>query len=249
MQEYLNEPDSVGGYRSMWHSLELEGFKVPRIVVQEMLRELDPVGTECRKAHRLQRRVYLNPGPNYAWHVDGYDKLKPFGFPVHGCIDGFSRRIMWLKVCYSNNSPTLPAKFYTDVVKELGGCPVEVVTDLGTENGLIAAGQCYFRDSADAHRYVPSPRNQRIESWWSFFSKNRSCWWRNLFQDLESQGLLDLSSVLHKECLWYCLSKTLQADFDFVKGHWNSHYIRKSRFETTKERPDSLFYLPEFQRS
>ena len=23
------------------------------------------------------------------WHVDGYDKLKPFGFPIHGCIDGY----------------------------------------------------------------------------------------------------------------------------------------------------------------
>ena len=22
------------------------------------------------------------------WHIDGYDKLKPYGFPIHGCIDG-----------------------------------------------------------------------------------------------------------------------------------------------------------------
>ena len=25
---------------------------------------------------------------DHVWHVDGYDKLKPYGFPVHGCIDG-----------------------------------------------------------------------------------------------------------------------------------------------------------------
>ena len=30
------------------------------------------------------------------WHIDGYDKLKPYGFCVHGAIDGFSRRIMWI---------------------------------------------------------------------------------------------------------------------------------------------------------
>ena len=31
----------------------------------------------------------LNLGPNYIWHMDGYDKLKPFGIAVHGCIDGY----------------------------------------------------------------------------------------------------------------------------------------------------------------
>ena len=28
-------------------------------------------------------------GPNYIWHADGYDKLKPFGITIHGCIDGW----------------------------------------------------------------------------------------------------------------------------------------------------------------
>ena len=24
------------------------------------------------------------------WHLDGYDKLKPYGFAIHGCIDGLA---------------------------------------------------------------------------------------------------------------------------------------------------------------
>ena len=24
------------------------------------------------------------------WHLHGYDKLKPYGFVIHGCIDGYS---------------------------------------------------------------------------------------------------------------------------------------------------------------
>lgn len=94
IKEIIDGPGSMGGYRTVWHTLELEGFRVPRIVVQEIIRELDPEGTELRKSRCLKRRQYHNPGPNYAWHVDGYDKLKPWGFPIHGCIDGFSRRIM-----------------------------------------------------------------------------------------------------------------------------------------------------------
>ena len=38
---------------------------------------------------RLRRRAYRNYGPNDTWHCDGYDKLKPFGFPIHACIDGW----------------------------------------------------------------------------------------------------------------------------------------------------------------
>ena len=69
-----------------WHTLELERLRVARIVVQEILRELNPVGTGQRKAHRLNRRVYSNPGPNYCWHMDGYDKLNLGDFPFMGVL-------------------------------------------------------------------------------------------------------------------------------------------------------------------
>ena len=71
---------SLQEYRSVWHTLQLRGTRESRVVVQELLREMDPEGSELRKAHRLRRRIYQNPGSNYSWHCDGYDKLKPFGF-------------------------------------------------------------------------------------------------------------------------------------------------------------------------
>ena len=69
----MSGPGSCGGYRTVWHTLQMEGHQVPRKIVEDMLREADPEGTEMRKRHRLKRRVYVNPGPNYAWHIDGYD--------------------------------------------------------------------------------------------------------------------------------------------------------------------------------
>ena len=61
--------------------------------------------------------------------------------------DGWSRKILWLTVCKSNNFPEIPASFYLSCVKEQGGCPEIVGTDNGTENGIIAIMQCYFKDS------------------------------------------------------------------------------------------------------
>ncbi len=47
------------------------------------------------------------------------------------------------------------------------------------------------------------------------------------------------------ECLWFCFNNILQADLDSVKGNWNSHYIRRSRYDTIPGRPNELYYLPE----
>ena len=76
MRELINGSGSAMGYRSIWHTLELEGIHVPRIIVQDLFKEMDPEGSELQRKHRLKRRVYHNPGPNYSWHIDGYDKLK-----------------------------------------------------------------------------------------------------------------------------------------------------------------------------
>ena len=83
IQEEINGPGCSGGYRPVWHTLRLEGIQVPREKVQETLKELDPDGCEER-TKCLRRRRYRNPGANHAWHMNGYDKLKPYGFPIHG---------------------------------------------------------------------------------------------------------------------------------------------------------------------
>lgn len=132
-------PAAPWGYRSIWHILEMEGLRVPRVIVQDLLKEMDPDGTELRRKHCLKRRMYHNPGPNYAWHIDGYDKLRQWGFPIHGAIDGFGRKILWLEVTCSNNSPNKIASYYAKTVSEVGGCPIELITDLGTENGLACS--------------------------------------------------------------------------------------------------------------
>ena len=62
--------------------------------VCHVLRIVDPAGVDRRLRNRPRRRNYRGEGPNYIWHVDGYNKLKPFGFCIHGCIDGYSERIL-----------------------------------------------------------------------------------------------------------------------------------------------------------
>ncbi|KAI9547185.1 hypothetical protein NQZ68_020006 [Dissostichus eleginoides] len=102
----LRGPGQMFGYRTMWLTLKQKHrLHVKRETVMRMLRELNPLGTLSRTRRRFVRRTYHSMGPNYVWHVDGYDKLKPFGIGISGCIDGFSRKIMWLKCGPTNKNP------------------------------------------------------------------------------------------------------------------------------------------------
>ena len=89
--------------------------------VRKAILEMNAEGVQQRKRRKLIRRKYRNPGPNYMWHIDGHDKLKPFGFTIHECIDGFSRKLIWLKVTSSNKIPEIISQYYLKAVKRLKG--------------------------------------------------------------------------------------------------------------------------------
>ena len=227
-------------------------LQIPCAVVQTILREVDPEGSRLRRANRLCRRSYLNPGPNYCWHADGYDKLKPYGFPIHGCIDGFSRKIMWLKIVSSNNDPQVVGRLFFDCINNLQFCPTLLRTDRATENGIMASAQCFLRRNhtdtqcdVNAHRYGSSHSNQRIEAWWAMLRRSSSSWWMNFFKDLIARGALDTSNTLQLECLWFCFSPVLKRGLEEVKDSCNSHYVRKSRYHTQAGIPNQLYILPE----
>jgi len=57
--------------------------------VRSILLSVDNGSVELRRNRVMVRRSYFNKGPNFLIHIDGYDKLKRFGFPIHAAIDGY----------------------------------------------------------------------------------------------------------------------------------------------------------------
>lgn len=177
------------GYRQMHQRLRNDyGLVVQKEIVREIIKELDPVGVQARSSKRFRRREYRAKGPNYIWHIDGYDKLKPFGFCIHGGIDGYSRRILWLEVGCTNNNPKIIANYFTDCIRQIGGVPRIVRADAGTENISVAGIQRFLRSGTEdafsgekSFLYGRSVSNQRIEAWWSFLKKSNASWWIDFF--------------------------------------------------------------------
>jgi hypothetical protein len=64
-----------------------------------------------------------------------YEKIRPWGFYVHGCIDGYSHLILYLSCCSNKRSATV-LKLFLDAVHDKGW-PSRVRGDFGTENNLV----------------------------------------------------------------------------------------------------------------
>ncbi|MEW8543576.1 MAG: hypothetical protein AB2693_08565, partial [Candidatus Thiodiazotropha sp.] len=78
-------------------------------------------------------------------HIDGYDKLLPYGFPIHGAIDGFSRKILWLRLMPLSKNPRYVARLYFDYIKKIKRIARMIRADAGTENSMVKDFQTLFR--------------------------------------------------------------------------------------------------------
>lgn len=248
------------GYRAMHQRLRVDyGLVIDRENVRKIVKRLDPQGVACRTRKRFRRRQYVSQGPNYIWHIDGYDKLKPFGFCIHGGIDGYSRRIMWLEVGPTNNDPHITVQYFIDCIGQVNGFPSLVRSDCGTENVYIAATQRYLSMSNRSNNmpsvnrgflYGKSVANQRIEAWWSILRKSNSSWWMNFFKDMQDSGIFNSSNFIQSNCLQFCFMPLIQKELHQVAKLWNLHHIRPStNNDSPPGKPDVLYFLPEKHHS
>lgn len=252
MQEYRYQNL---GYRMLRQRLVIDhGLNVSHETVRVALNVIDPEGVARRRGHRFQRRVFDGHGPNYIVQIDGWDKLKPYGISIHGAIDGFSHKVLWLRACESNKNPCYICHFYLEYVKEIQGVPRIVTADRGTENCHVRDVQRILRwrenytvrEGLSSFMYTSSPRNQRIERFWRSFRGLCGESWIELFKTLAEEGILDISDQVHLELIRICCMQIMQEDLNRVVRLWNQHKIQVHGNSIHNGfKPDVLYYTPE----
>ncbi|EFP74613.2 uncharacterized protein PGTG_00569 [Puccinia graminis f. sp. tritici CRL 75-36-700-3] len=197
------------GYRRMRQILVTNyGLHVPRQVVYDILKELDPEGMEMRLKKTCKRRVFRTIGPNHIWAADGHDKLKRFGITVYGFIDAWSRKVLGIFVHVTNNDPRHIGVYFLRLARDHGGIPQKVTTDKGTETVILGAFQVQLSyefipnislEEAKKHmHYTKSTHNQKIESLWSrMMTEHNRPVIDNILQHMEN-GSYDDSDALQK---------------------------------------------------
>ncbi|KAK1223723.1 hypothetical protein PQX77_013397 [Marasmius sp. AFHP31] len=115
--------------------LEAKGWRIPLLRVQHSLQRIDAIGVFVRWSGCIKRRIYKVRGANALWHHDGNEKLRPWGFYIHGCVDGFSRLMIYMHCC-NNKRASVVAMVFKEAVKTFGW-PSRARADFGRENNEV----------------------------------------------------------------------------------------------------------------
>lgn len=244
------------GYRSLWRRLR-NSYKLTlkQSSVLKLLQIIDPEGIKVRFRRGLGRRKnYSVPGPNHIWNMDGYDKLKPYGFALQGCVDGFSRKVLWAKVGTTNNKPEVVAHHYAGLVMETGYIPV---VDAGTENTLTGLIQQALRHrhankyaGKDSYVVGPSTANQRIERYWREARRNTTGFHIDFFKTMIDNNVLNNKDILDREILRFCFAHLIQRDLNRAVDEWNSHRVRAQASRGLPSViPNVMFHSPELYKA
>lgn len=215
IHQTISRTGSLHGYRWMQQKCIRNGLVISKETVRLIMKFIDPSNVSLRRKKKLRRRKYESHGPNEIWHLDGYDKLKPYGIAIHGCIDGFSRNVTWLKAGTTNNDPKVIAGYFMTTILKLQGCPMTIRGDFGTENGHVEHMQTFLRRhgtdalSGRCFIYGASTHNQRIECFWAILRRKCTQFWIELFHQLKIDGHFN-GSFLDRNLVGFCFLKLIQ---------------------------------------
>lgn len=102
-------------------------------------------------------------------------------------------------------------------MEQLGGVPLTIRSDLGTENGIMGDIQTRLRNQNSNSSRPPflvgkSTHNQRIEAWWSILRKQNSQYWIDFFGSLRDEGVF-IGDDLDKDLIRFCFMNIIQVHF------------------------------------
>jgi hypothetical protein len=181
---------------------------VCREKIQGYLKLTVPDQVAGRLAKRFVRRTFYAAGINHFWAMDQHDKWKQFGLFWHGCLDGFTGKILWLVVWWTNSNPwfvctqylkaiknfsgTLPLFFIIGLSSIFIGAPCITQSDHGTENFNVTYAHTHLHHQLDPslsgsiqHQWMHGHSNIRPEQMWSQFHRM----WVPGFENLLQEGI------------------------------------------------------------
>ena len=110
---------SLVGYRQMTEYITLKyNIWVSKQDVRKAIKEIDLEGGDRWRRKVTHRRMYESLGPGHIYHLDDNDKLKRWGLCIHGCVDWFSRKILWLIASSTINDPIVIGNCFLQCIKK-----------------------------------------------------------------------------------------------------------------------------------
>ena len=231
LQEVMNTYPNLGEQYAQGVLLN-KRIKIKRQRLRQILKRLKQSLPLSMPA--IRRRQYHTRTSNTMWHLDSTHKLIHWRFITSGCVDGKSRKVIWLK-CADNNRADTTYNYFLNAIQE-HQCPFQVRGDKGVENKKIAKHMIAIRgDNIRGFIGGKSSHNTRIERFWKEYNTNVMKTFFDEFTNLEHLGYLDRTDnkdlwVLHKVFLPIINEKLLE-----LKTYYNNHPIRTENYKSPNQ--------------
>ncbi|XP_057697765.1 uncharacterized protein LOC130919236 isoform X2 [Corythoichthys intestinalis] len=215
------------GYRMMKGLLKAQGHKVQWERVRSSMHRVDTSSIVSRMPQLRfgVRRTFSVPSPKSLMHIDTNHKLVRYNIVIFGGIDGYSRKIMYLRASNNNLASTTMA-FFREAV-EMFGIPLRVQGDHCVENVDVARFMFSVRGTGRSSFIAgKSSHNQRMERLWRDVFSTVTSRFHDTLHQLEEEGHLDLSSNLHIFSCHYAFIPLIQRQLDIFRDGWDDHPLR-----------------------
>lgn len=172
-----------------------------------------------------------------------------WSFVIHGCIDGYSRAVVFLKASDNNQAATV-RQLFVDATKDYG-VPSRIRCDRGGENlGVVSVMEEANGPGRGSAIQGTSCHNQRIERLWLEVLKDVVESYKALFMAMEANaedggyGTLDPSDPTHIWALHYVFLPRLNKSLREFQCQKNKQKLSTERNQT----PHQLFFQGMLER-
>ena len=157
---------------------------------------------------------------------------------IHGGIDGYSRKIVYIHCSTNNRAETVMSLFQEAVDKH--GLPSRVRSDMGIENVDVARFMLRNRGLNRRSMLVGSSvHNQRIERLWLDVKRLIVRRFQTIFYYMEDNGLLDPLNDVHLFVLHLVFLDSINISLRELTMDWNNHPLSTERNLS----PEQLWHL------
>lgn len=159
-----------------------------------------------------------------------------YGIWIHGAVDGFSRKITYVRVSNCNTQKAAACHFVS-AVKEFG-CPSRIRTDHGTENNdIVRFIELVNGQNRGSSVQGTSVRNERIERLWLDVYKKVAAPFLTIFSELQLNGGLDIDNQNQLFALQFVYLPRIEA---FLQ-EWMMGYNNRPCSSMKNKSPDGVW--------
>ena len=173
-------------------------FNMPRKRLGASVARVDLANVQLRWGAAVYRRRYQVPWANSLCYLDGHHSLITWSLVLHGCVNGFSRRRIFLH-CNANNLASSVLHFFLSAIEKDGGIwPSHIRVDHGVENVRFCEAMGENRGAGQGSFIAgPSTHIHRIERLWRDVFPCICHFYYYIFSGMEDSGIVGTTSPLH----------------------------------------------------